>query len=518
MASNVMNPSLLTENELHEEYLVRGIKSRGAKGLQQLVSFLNGEASGVKLPPGPLPTLNSSVETKLIEDLFKNFASLMKEYSDSNDNSLVYTLMTKYLHIYGRVSRLAQVAGKREAVVALVTRLSNMKKHFDILSAAIRMMGDVQRSPTPQGPPVSEVEENVSQIFVSPAKSAIVTQVCLNSDAVVASGISGNPLYTSAPSMSGYANLSYGNVGDNDVFFFDARSLYGAASRIPTNRFSLPAQTTVPHSAVTSIPDFSADQRWGFSSVPNQNLNFNAANGTDKFKAVPRAFQRGGIRFSAPSQPISSAFVQNNSVPHQYDFPASPQPLSSHHSQFGASNFTVPPQQSYSADVPCGSPLATGYQNAAQFQGSQFKNNQQNAPSKSGPVLSDLSLFQQGGAARFQNPKSCRASCTNNQPSVSQQSQNSVPRSSVPPQSAFAMPQQSGNFDVRNPHGNQPQDGRMSYTHQMAKWNLRFHGNDKDIWVDDFLFRAETLARSANINLNTLPLGMHFLLHDDAQD
>lgn len=52
----------------------------------------------------------------------------------------------------------------------------------------------------------------------------------------------------------------------------------------------------------------------------------------------------------------------------------------------------------------------------------------------------------------------------------------------------------------------------------MAKWNIRFSGGKSDLYVDEFLFRVETLATSAGIDYNYLPLGMHYVLHGQAQE
>lgn len=65
-----------------------------------------------------------------------------------------------------------------------------------------------------------------------------------------------------------------------------------------------------------------------------------------------------------------------------------------------------------------------------------------------------------------------------------------------------------------NPFGN----GRPSFVHQMAKWNIKFSGSSTDLHVDEFLFRIETLARSAGIEMDALPLGMHYVLHGQAYD
>lgn len=86
--------------------------------------------------------------------------------------------------------------------------------------------------------------------------------------------------------------------------------------------------------------------------------------------------------------------------------------------------------------------------------------------------------------------------------------------SAVQARSTMVRPELARNVD-RQPA---QQYNRQGTPCQMAKWNLRFHGNGTDMWVDDFLFRTETLARAAIINVDVLPLGMHYLLFDDAQE
>lgn len=51
----------------------------------------------------------------------------------------------------------------------------------------------------------------------------------------------------------------------------------------------------------------------------------------------------------------------------------------------------------------------------------------------------------------------------------------------------------------------------------MSKWNLKFNGNSADLPVAEFLFRVETLARSADIDPDSLPQGMHYILREKAE-
>lgn len=74
-------------------------------------------------------------------------------------------------------------------------------------------------------------------------------------------------------------------------------------------------------------------------------------------------------------------------------------------------------------------------------------------------------------------------------------------------QNVVPLAHNNGNREQRRP-GN---------TYLMSKWNLKFNGNSSDLPVAEFLFRVETLARSANIDFDSLPQGMHYVLHERAE-
>lgn len=61
-----------------------------------------------------------------------------------------------------------------------------------------------------------------------------------------------------------------------------------------------------------------------------------------------------------------------------------------------------------------------------------------------------------------------------------------------------------------------PQPRDLSQGLTMAKWPLRFGGGPKDLPVDEFIFRTETLARLSNIPQSALTLGLHQLLTGSA--
>lgn len=60
--------------------------------------------------------------------------------------------------------------------------------------------------------------------------------------------------------------------------------------------------------------------------------------------------------------------------------------------------------------------------------------------------------------------------------------------------------------------------GRPGSIHLMSKWSLKYRGTSSGIPIDDFLFRVETLARSLDIDLNRLAMGMPFILEGEAQE
>lgn len=55
-----------------------------------------------------------------------------------------------------------------------------------------------------------------------------------------------------------------------------------------------------------------------------------------------------------------------------------------------------------------------------------------------------------------------------------------------------------------------------SHAWVMAKWPLRFSGSSRDLPIDEFVFRVETLARLANLTQEALTLGLHQILAGSA--
>lgn len=55
-------------------------------------------------------------------------------------------------------------------------------------------------------------------------------------------------------------------------------------------------------------------------------------------------------------------------------------------------------------------------------------------------------------------------------------------------------------------------NGNTSQAWIMGKWPFRFAGGPRDLPVDEFIFRTETLARQSNLSQNALALGLHQIL------
>lgn len=81
-----------------------------------------------------------------------------------------------------------------------------------------------------------------------------------------------------------------------------------------------------------------------------------------------------------------------------------------------------------------------------------------------------------------------------------------VPRTPLPPPAAIAQPLPVQGFQ------DLPQGGNLTQAWAMGRWPLRFSGGPKDLHIDLFIFRAETLARQANLPLAALALGLHHIL------
>lgn len=75
----------------------------------------------------------------------------------------------------------------------------------------------------------------------------------------------------------------------------------------------------------------------------------------------------------------------------------------------------------------------------------------------------------------------------------------------------FPFPGSVSYMDDRQGRGGRVQSN-SAQGFSMSKWPLRFAGSSQDLPVDEFLFRAETLARLENLQHPALALGLHQLL------
>ena len=70
--------------------------------------------------------------------------------------------------------------------------------------------------------------------------------------------------------------------------------------------------------------------------------------------------------------------------------------------------------------------------------------------------------------------------------------------------------------EIAAPANYQDRQQDYRFSKAMDTWKIRFDGVSNEISVDEFVFRVETLARSANINLANLVSGIHLLLNGKA--
>lgn len=69
-------------------------------------------------------------------------------------------------------------------------------------------------------------------------------------------------------------------------------------------------------------------------------------------------------------------------------------------------------------------------------------------------------------------------------------------------------------------HQPQREQGRnnVGLSHALARWSVRYGGGKRDLPIDEFFFRVENLAAADNIPANSLVMGLHCLLVDNAAD
>lgn len=467
-----MNPSHLSADELAEELRIRQIVATGQGGLRLLNQAIMNEEVGKAFPPGPPTGLRVQSEVRQCKDLIKTLTEEIQNLSKSSDESLMRRLRSKFLHLRGKVRRLSVVSGSDEPTISL----NNQVNQMDTLFAAIR---DYVSSDGSNSPP-----ENVNRGSLD---EGAVGGTATSAPSTMGEGLF-NPVTLTAPtgnnnvwgSASLISDAFHGRNNTSLSYVAPPNADTGIISALMSTASSLHQGPMINNVSTGSTQVPQPPPRYSFIE-PTNDSNAQSFNTLSTLQQVPHTAPQtvgqtgsgASVNDFMGSMGYSRATQYPPSIPHT----------------------TQPPQQYI---PPANLTLRQAY-----------IPNQQNVaiPPEFAPHPQNVLNQQNFGLQQAYVPHQQHVAV----PQVYAQNPLIIPN---PQNFAQNVPAYQG--QAQQPAG--AGAVRPVFTHQMSKWNLTFSGKDSDMWVDDFLFRVETLARSANIGLDVLPLGMHYLLHGTAQD
>lgn len=533
----------LTQDELDSEFLIRGIVDRGEAGMNILAAAIEAETSGEQAMPHPPSGLRISSETRACRQKLETIREDVSKMAQQADDSGVPALQSRLIHLSGRIQRLNSVEFTF-AVNSLVKELEDLRVYFESVRKSLGadetlfdqdepgagyVPSSVQdcgnRSTTPD-PELNEVSQHQSQQSASGLSFPTTTQSVI-SNSLHAQGIGQrfiNDVFlsqrSSMPFSKGLAPLVEVTPpnGDNGIVH---------AMRVPSGNIcqqSLAAFDLAGRQAQARLA------RNTNNLQHKQGLNLNAGSvsrsgchymqpGSQHDKSrhqpdltiadwhdIPMTSSSVGNTVSCPvphnAQPSRQQYEPSGGRAIQFPYSETNQALPARQAQRShAVNSGLIGDRFVSQPIE-GAPLRSGLSYAQ-----PPRQAYQSIPS----TRQDRSQYNANGDVVFGNYMG-QAHCLYEPFRQDPFYQDSFP--APQPQTWPYAPQPHQPYQPQQPnHGARP-----GYLHLMSKWNIKYCGSSTDMHVDEFLFRAETLSRSANIDLDMLPLGMHYLLHGAAQE
>lgn len=192
-----MDPSNLSPDELAEEFQIRQIIATGQEGLRLLSQAITDEGSRKAFPPKGQVSLRVLSEARQCKDLIKMLTEELQNLSRTGDENSMRALRSKFLHLRGKVRRLADISGSDESTVSLVGQVNQMDTLFAAISDYI--------SPSGSGSPEDNLNGQGAVGVTTTSASNIVPDL-------------NNQIFSSVP--IGNSNV-WGGIGQNSDVFQD---------------------------------------------------------------------------------------------------------------------------------------------------------------------------------------------------------------------------------------------------------------------------------------------------------
>lgn len=489
-----INPEHLLEDELEEEFSVRGIVGGGDSAWAKLLLNLASESSGVLPKPKALPTIRQASEMRSCANKLKDLSVGMQNAVRESDDSMFNILRSRYMHLQDRVNRLHVVAKNYDGMDNLVAEVADfgvfLAEADNSLGSPDALCGQDQAA---EGAASVDQSGVLIQSLMPPVMTTSIQQS--NVPPPPYSSVSFVPISTasSISRQQGFVSDFVANATRDSINFdlvSPPNSDTGIIATLQKQR------QTVPSSS--SISDSAANRSTGATNK-NGAPQFQTTTGTSNhFPARNVPVLTSTFSTTRSTIPI----VQN--VANPYVFPSQV----SHRSLQGLG--AVNQSKSFSQPVRMPSAILPMHSHSNVFSYQVQDAHDITRVHQPRFEQNNANVFPQQQFFAYSSPES--QSDDHGSSAHGAYLPRNVPPNFVPaPQ--FAQ-------DRENPllNNHVQAQGRPGHMYQMGKWNLKFQGTASDFPVDEFLFRIETLARSSNIAEDMLPFGMHYVLNGEAQN
>lgn len=487
----------LAQDELDSELLIRGINAHDENSVDMLIATIEAESRGEqakpKIPPGIRHNSEARACRQKLDVLKEEVSRIAQEAIDSD----MPVLNSRFIHLIGRIERLHSV-DQSFSVNSLVKELDELGKYFESVKESL---GSDES--------LSEVENVVSEAAAAPDDHH------QNQPPTVST--------TSQDVLCGQSNTpGIGQQFIQDVYQSQRNSIGCTSGLGPF------VQVSPPHSDggiihAMRLPPSTLQQQDHAGPTNTQGATSQRVGQLSQTLGRTVLSSQTRDKWGLPSTSLAGTHTFSSSIPRMSTGTSTgatrkiQQPYTNWQLQQQPENLLL---NEYSFQPPQVL-MGNRYDNSWRTQGGASNT----IHTLTGGCSGEQQQHQQGcfGTAMYGSNQTRQHNNATSLPRAGpqyvapQQQQYQPPNDDLRPESNYSPAAHQQGVQQQHPP-QQPNQNRPGYLHQMSKWNIKYCGSSSDMHVDEFTFRAATLSRSANIDLDMLPLGMHYLLHGEAQE
>lgn len=131
------DPRHLMEDELAEEFAIRGIVETGNAGLEKLKLVILSEQAGVLPRPKAMPNIRPASEMRACREKLKDLSDRYQIGFKEADDSVLLVLLSRVTHLQERVHRLKPIAKTYDGIFDLVLDVDSLRASLIVARSSV---------------------------------------------------------------------------------------------------------------------------------------------------------------------------------------------------------------------------------------------------------------------------------------------------------------------------------------------------------------------------------------------